>query len=47
MDKKGQSYKISYKNSAGKNILEFTFMNEEELMNYQLGCWPITVLKGS
>ena len=23
MDKKGQSYKISYKNSAGKNILEF------------------------
>ena len=46
MDKKGQSYKISYKNSAGKNILEFTFMNEEELMNYQLGMLANNSIKG-
>ena len=36
MNKKDQIYSISYKNSAGKNLLVYTFKDEEELVNYQL-----------
>ncbi len=36
MDSKNQSYGIIYKNSAGRNLMVYTFKDQEELENYQL-----------
>lgn len=36
MDNKKQSYDIVYKNSAGRNLIVYTFIDQAELVNYQL-----------
>ncbi len=36
MDSKNQSYGIIYKNSGGRNLIVYTFIDPKELVNYQL-----------
>ncbi len=46
MDKKNQSYGISYNNSAGKNLIVYTFMDDDGLVNYQLEMLANNRIKG-
>ena len=46
MDSKKQSYSITYKNSAGRNLMVYTFKDHEELEKYQLEMLANNRIKG-
>ncbi|NLX63175.1 MAG: FHA domain-containing protein [Clostridiaceae bacterium] len=46
MENKEQGYSISYKNISGKNLLVYTFRDEDQLVNYQLEMLAKNQIKG-